>query len=213
MRTLFTAACALGGAAAAAHYLLPLGWLPWLGAALLALSLPAALLRGDWRVRALTLLISAALGVSWYWGYTLLFVRPAAELGGRDLTLTARVLECPRRDEDFAMTYVRLDTEGLPAVRAAVYDYDGYMGYLRPGDRVELAVRASSATEKYGSETDIYASRGILLRATLRAESRVLGRDWRSALSFPAELARGGGLGGGAGSSHGMLAALCVRCS
>ena len=64
MRTLFTAACALGGAAAAAHYLLPLGWLPWLGAALLALSLPAALLRSDWRVRALTLLISAALGVS-----------------------------------------------------------------------------------------------------------------------------------------------------
>lgn len=190
MRTLFTAACALGGAAAAAHYLLPLGWLPWLGAALLALSLPAALLlRGDWRVRALTLLISAALGVSWYWGYTLLFVRPAAELDGRELTLTARVLECPRRDEGFAMTYVRLETEGLPAVRAAVYDYDGYMGYLRPGDRVELAVRASSATEKYGSETDIYASRGILLRATLRAESRVLGRDWRSALSFPAELA------------------------
>lgn len=189
MRVLFTAACALALSAAAAHYLLPPDWLPWLGLALLALSLPALLLRGGARTRALIILVSASLGALWYWGYTQLFVAPASALAGQELTFTARVLEEPRREEGFAMVYVRLEEDGLPSVRAALYDYDGYMGELAPGDLANFSVHTGSATERYGAPTDIYASRGILLRGYLRAESENLGRDWRSALYFPAKMA------------------------
>ena len=188
MRLLFTAACGFASAALAAHYALPFAWLPWCALALFALALPALLLRGDARTRAVLLLVSAALGAGWYWGYTQLFVRPAEALAGRELSFTARVLESPERDEGFAMTYVRLAQEGLPAVRTAVYDYDGYLGDVQPGDLVELTARTSSATERYGAETDIYSSRGILLRANLSAPSGGPRRDGWSWLYFPARL-------------------------
>lgn len=188
MRLLFTAACGFASAALAAHYALPFAWLPWCALALFALALPALLMRGDARTRAVLLLVSAALGAGWYWGYTQLFVRPAEALAGRELSFTARVLESPERDEGFAMTYVRLEQEGLPAVRTAVYDYDGYLGDVQPGDLVELTARTSSATERYGAETDIYSSRGILLRANLSAPSGVPRRDGWSWLHFPARL-------------------------
>ena len=188
MRLLFTAACGFASAALAAHYALPFAWLPWCALALFALALPALLLRGDARTRAVLLLVSAALGAGWYWGYTQLFVRPAEALAGRELSFTARVLESPERDEGFAMTYVRLAQEGLPAVRTAVYDYDGYLGDVQPGDLVDLTARTSSATERYGAETDIYSSRGILLRANLSAPSGGPRRDGWSWLYFPARL-------------------------
>ena len=61
VRLLFTAACGFAAAALAAHYALPLEFLPWCAMILLALALPALLLKGDARTRALILLISAAI--------------------------------------------------------------------------------------------------------------------------------------------------------
>ena len=189
VRLLFTAACGFAAAALAAHYALPLEFLPWCAMILLALALPALLLKGDARTRALILLISAAIGSAYYSGYTRLAVEPADALAGKELSFTARVLETPERDEGFAMTYVRLAEEGYPSVRTAVYDYNGYMGGLRAGDLVRMTARLSSATERYGAETDIYSSRGILLRANLTAPTCEPERDALSFFSFPANLA------------------------
>lgn len=190
MRKLVCAALSFAGAAAVSHYYLPEGVLFWLAGGLLLLCLPAALLLKDTaRLRALIILIAASLGLGWYGAYTLMYVVPASELAGRELVVTARVLDYPERDEGYASVELRIEQEGLPRVKAAVYDYDGLMPELRPGDVAEFPLEFISALEKYGEETDIYSSRGILLRAYLAGAAEDIRRDGRSFLSFPMELA------------------------
>ena len=190
MRKLVCAALSFAGAAAVSHYYLPEGVLFWLAGGLLLLCLPAALLLKDTaRLRALIILIAASLGLGWYGAYTLMYVAPASELAGRELVVTARVLDYPERDEGYASVELRIEQEGLPRVKAAVYDYDGLMPELRPGDVAEFPLEFISALEKYGEETDIYSSRGILLRAYLAGAAEDIRRDGRSFLSFPMELA------------------------
>lgn len=189
MRKLACAALAFAGAAAAAHYLLPADALFWCAGGLLLLCLPALLLRGTARLRALIICISAAMGLGWYAGYTLIYVEPAGELAGQELTVTARVLDYPERDEGYASVELRIEEDGLPRVKAAVYDYDGLMPELKPGDIAEFPLEFISALDKYGEPTDIYSSRGILLRAYLNGETENIRRDGRSFLSFPMELA------------------------
>ena len=65
VRKLACAALAFAGAAAAAHYLLPADALFWCAGGLLLLCLPALLLRGTARLRALIICISAAMGLGW----------------------------------------------------------------------------------------------------------------------------------------------------
>lgn len=191
MRKLACAALSFAGAAALAHYLLPGGALLWLAGGLLLLCLPAALLLRDTaRLRALIICVSAALSLGWYAGYTALFVAPAAELAGQELSVTARVLDYPERDVGYASVELRIEQEGLPRVKAAVYDYDGLMPELRPGDVGQFSLEFIPALEKYGEETDRYSSRGILLRAYLAETPETVRRDWRSWLSFPMELAQ-----------------------
>ena len=190
MRKLVCAALSFAGAAAVSHYYLPEGVLFWLAGGLLLLCLPAALLLKDTaRLRALIILIAASLGLGWYGAYTLMYVAPASELAGRELVVTARVLDYPERDEGYASDELRIEQEGLPRVKAAVYDYEGIMPELRPGDVAELPLEFISALEKYGEATDRYSSRGILLRAYLAGEPENVRRDARSFLSFPMELA------------------------
>lgn len=191
MRKLACASLSFAAAAAASHYLLPLGWLLWCAGGLCALSLPAWFL--PWpgvRLRALLICISAAAGLCWYFGCCKLFVQPAQELEGLRLTVTARVLDYPARDEGYASVELRVEQDGLPRVKAAVYDYGGLMPELRPGDLAEFPLEFITALEKYGEDTDIFSSRGILLRAYLDGEVEGVRRDGRSFLSFPMELAQ-----------------------
>lgn len=189
MRKLACAALSFAGAAAAAHYLLPGGALLWCAGGLALLCLPAALLlRETARLRSLIICIFAALGLCWYSAYTAIYVEPAAGLAGSELSVTARVLDYPVRDEGYASVELRIEQEGLPRVKTAVYDYEGLMPELRPGDLAEFPLEFISALERYGEETDIYSSRGILLRAYLGGEAENVRRDWRSFLSFPMEL-------------------------
>lgn len=157
MRKLVCAALSFAGAAAVAHYLLGAPALYWCSGGLLLLCLPALALKGTARLRALIICISAALGLGWYGLYTDIFVAPAAELAGQELTVTARVLDYPERDEGYASVEVRIEQEGLPRVKAAVYDYEGIMPELRPGDVAELPLEFISALEKYGEATDRYS--------------------------------------------------------
>lgn len=188
MRKLACAALSFAGAAAAAHYLLPASALYWCACGLLLPCLPALALRGTARIRALIICVSAAVGLSWYGLYTSVFVVPAEELAGQELTVTARVLDYPERDTGYASVELRIEQEGLPRVKVAVYDYEELMPELRPGDVAEFPLAFISALEKYGEATDIYSSRGILLRAYLGGEPEGVRRDALSFLSFPMEL-------------------------
>lgn len=189
MRKLVCAALSFACAAALAHYLLPFDALLWCAGGLLLLCLPLGLLLRDLaRLRAVLICVFAALGLGWYSGYTSLYVLPADGLVGSELSVTARVLDYPARDVGYASVELRIEQDGLPRVKAAVYDYNGLMPELRPGDIAEFPLEFISALEKYGEETDIYSSRGILLRAYLNGGVENVRRDWRSALGFPMEL-------------------------
>ena len=107
MRKLVCAALSFAGAAAFAHYLLGTSALYPCAGVLLLLCLPALALKETARLRALIICISAALGLGWYGLYTELFVAPAAELAGQELTVTARVLDYPERDAGYASVEVR----------------------------------------------------------------------------------------------------------
>ncbi len=189
MRKLVCAALSFAGALAAAHYLLPFDVLLWCAAGLALLCIPGLIfLRDMVRSRAVLICSFAALGLCWYSAYTTIYVAPAEELVGRELTVTARVLGYPERDDGYAYVELRLQQEGLPHLKAAVYDYNEIMPELRPGDVAEFPLSFIPALEKYGEDTDRYSSRGLLLRAYLEGDAECVRRDGLSFLSFPAEL-------------------------
>ena len=55
-----------------------------------------------------------------------------------------------------ASVELRIEQEGLPRVKTAVYDYEGLMPELRPGDLAEFLLEFISALERYGEERRIY---------------------------------------------------------
>lgn len=190
MRKLALAALGYTAALVAANYLLPSGWLPWCAAGLAAASPAALALRGDGRVRAFLLALSAAAAFLWYWGYDAAFIAPAERLAGETLTVSARVTEYSQDMGDYSSVTVRLTEAGLPGARVAVYDYNGSMTELAPGDLIRAKLTFTPATTRYGEETDIYASRGIYVRAYLKAAPEITGRASAAFLYYPKALAK-----------------------
>ncbi len=190
MRKLATAALSFGAGVALAHYILPENWVYPCSLLLAILIIPALFFGGSLRLRSVLLLFFTAMGILWYTSYVSVYVEPAGALAGEEHTVTMRVLESPEIHDKWARVYVKLEQEGYPPVKLAVYDYDGYMTELSPGDLASFSVKFVSATKLYDEHTDIYASRGILLRAYLRAEPEPLERDWRAILYAPALISR-----------------------
>ena len=188
-RTLVLIACGYAAALLLAHYLLPAKYLLPAALCALALLLPAAFWRRQ-RAVCFLLLISAAVGFLWYWGYTRLFVSPAEAFGGETRTVSVRVSEYPEVYDDYSRVAVRSVDETVPHVRMLLYDYDAGMGELRPGDLMEVRLKLTSAGLRYGEESDGYLSEGILLRGYRKGDYSVTGRAALSFLYAPKHLAR-----------------------
>ena len=174
-----------------AHYVIPQGWL-WYCAAIFALAAPAALCfpRGSRaRVRALLACLCAAAGFGWYAGYFALYIAPCGALAGQTMTVDAVVTDYPAEGDGYSSVTVRLAEEGLPRVRAQLYDYEGFMTGLRPGDAVAVSVKFSSAVARAGEETDSYISRGIAAKGFMKAAPAAAGRAKAAFLYFPQEIA------------------------
>lgn len=189
MRKIATAALGYTAALIIAHYLLPSGFLLWCAAGLAPASLFALLLRGDAKRRTLLLVLSAAVGLLWYWGYDALFIAPAERLAGETLTVSARVTAYAENRGDYAVIDVRLTEDGLPRTKVAVYDFTGSTGKLAPGDRITAELEFSPATTVYGEETDVYSSRGVFVRAYLESSPETEGKTAAAFLYFPQTLA------------------------
>ena len=180
-----------GGYAAAlllAHYLLSPDRCLFAALAALALLLPAALWKRR-RAVCFLLLISAAAGFLWYWGYNSLFVRSADAFVGETRTVSVRVSDYPEAYDEYTRVAVRSVDAEIPHVRMLIYDYDGAMGELRPGDLVSVQLKLTGAGLRYSEESDAYRAEGVLLRGYRRGAYRVTGRAalaWRYA---PKELA------------------------
>lgn len=188
MRELATAGFTFAAGIAAAHWLLPAAWLfPAAVALVLPLLAGIFLLRGLARRRCVIICCFAALGAVWYGVYSGTYSDAAARFDDTVQTVTVRVEEYPYRDGDYASVNVKLAEEGCPRLGIAVSDYSGALPELRPGDLAELELDFSDASTRYGEPTDVYAARGVHLRAYYVNYSGSE-RDWKSALYFPQEL-------------------------
>ena len=173
---------------ALSHYVLPASWLYIVSAAMLIPALFCAVfLRGFRRRDGVAAFLFLALGMSWYSMYSGKFIDAAAQYADKTCTVTVRVDEYPYRDGDYASLNVTLAERGEPSLGIAVSDYSGTLPELRPGDLAEMELELMDAGERYGEATDVYAARGVHLRAYYVALHGVE-RDGRSALYFPQEL-------------------------
>lgn len=173
---------------ALSHYVLPASWLYIVSAAMLIPALFCAVfLRGFRRRDGVAAFLFLALGMSWYSMYSGKFIDAAAQYADKTCTVTVRVDEYPYRDGDYASLNVTLAERGEPSLGIAVSDYRGTLPELRPGDLAEMELELMDAGERYGEATDVYAARGVHLRAYYVALHGVE-RDGRSALYFPQEL-------------------------
>ena len=173
---------------ALSHYVLPASWLYIVSAAMLIPALFCAVfLRGFRRRDGVAAFLFLALGMSWYSMYSGKFIDAAAQYADKTCTVTVRVDEYPYRDGDYASLNVTLAERGEPSLGIAVSDYSGPLPELHPGDLAEMELELMDAGERYGEATDVYAARGVHLRAYYVALHGVE-RDGRSALYFPQEL-------------------------
>lgn len=173
---------------ALSHYVLPASWLYIVSAAMLIPALFCAVfLRGFRRRDGVAAFLFLALGMSWYSMYSGKFIDAAAQYADKTCTVAVRVDEYPYRDGDYASLNVTLAERGEPSLGIAVSDYSGTLPELRPGDLAEMELELMDAGERYGEATDVYAARGVHLRAYYVA---LHGVEWdgRSALYFPQEL-------------------------
>jgi len=190
MRKLATAALGYSGAVYAAQYVIPRQWQPYAAAVLGVLALISLFLKGNLRLRALLITVSAAFGLVWSWGHYQLVIAPAEELAGREMTVTAKVLDYTVHGQGSDYIFVRLMGDDVPGVKTAIYSFDSSLPELSPGDIITAHVKMASAVSRYGDETNMYTSRGIFALAYLKGDVEVTGRWGLSFLYFPKQIAQ-----------------------
>lgn len=189
IRRLAWAALSFSAAVFLAHFVVPGQYVLRCAAVCALLCLPALLLKGKNRQRAVLLCLFLSLGFARYWAQTALVIGPAEAYAGETRTVTARVTDYPVVYDGYTTVYVRLMDETLPSRDAMFYSYDGACGDLRPGDLITAETRLRSAYLRMGEETDTYISKGICLRGYFQGEVVRTGRWWASFLYAPKELA------------------------
>ncbi len=118
------------------------------------------------RTRALLILSGLACGFLWTALYTAVFFRPAQELDGRTVRLTATVADWPQEGTYGGYTVlVRADTERRVRVSAILYT-DDQGADLCPGDRIETIAHCTLGDRTFaGEKITYYTAKGIFLRA------------------------------------------------
>ena len=190
MRKLLWFALGWTAALAVGYAFLPEGWPLWLAAVVLLPAPAALLLRGRARARLLLPLAGAACGLLWLWGYTALFVTPAEKLVGEVRTLTLRVSSFPESGDGYTRLEAASMDAALPPIHLLLYDYDGGMTELRPGDVAEVPLKILSARTYYQARSDHYLALGVQLRGYCKGAYRVTGRWAWSWLYAPLHLAK-----------------------
>lgn len=170
MRTLATFAFSFAAAVFLAIYGGLDPWLLPLGGALAGLTLlPALLLRQKRRVRKRILLILSGLAVGFLWTalYMAVFFRPARELDGRTVRMTATAADWPQEGTYGGYTVVvKAETERRVKVTAILY-LDGQGAQLRPGDQIETIVHCTLGDRTFsGEKITYYTAKGVFLRGT-----------------------------------------------
>ena len=188
MRKLVWAAAGFASAAFLAEYLLPTQGLPYIAAALAVCSAVFLPWRRG-RRRAMTLVLAAAAGLLYWWGWYELRAAPCEALAGQDITVEARVTDWPLVREDYTRLSVTV-TDGAPRERAYIYVYDAEVPELAPGDTISCGLRVRSAVSRGEERSHTITSAGRYLVGYLRGDVAVTGRSAWAWIYFPQYIAR-----------------------
>lgn len=190
MRKLACSCAAFAAAVFAAHYAVPESWYIYCAAACAVLALMAVPARGKRRLSLPLILLSAAVGFACCFVQYIAVLRPAQALSGQTLRVTAVVTDFPvRYDNGSSAAEVRL-AGAAPHAEARIYDYDGVLPALEPGDAIELTVKFTDAAARYGEKSDYNYSRGVFASGYAKDSCRVTGRSRLAFLYFPRYAAR-----------------------
>lgn len=139
---------------------------------------------------AVLVLVGAALGCLWTWGYDQIFVSPARALDGQTVYLSGRVKDWPEEGNWGWSVPVSVETETGVTVDTLLY-LDEQGAGLQPGDRISSVVHCRFADRTYsGEEITYYTAKGIFLRGEAHGVLKVErsgGVPWHA---VPAHLAR-----------------------
>ncbi|MCD7845081.1 MAG: DNA internalization-related competence protein ComEC/Rec2 [Oscillospiraceae bacterium] len=185
MRKLAWAALGFTAAVILAEYdILPASGLPYIAAALAVLSLGALALHGLPRKRMLLLVLSASIGLLWWWGHYTLHIQPCETLARQRAEVTAVVTDYPQTGDGYTRLEVRI-TGGAPQEKAVLYLYTGELPELAPGDIIQTEIKITSALVRGGERTRTYTARNQNLLGYIQGEVTVTGRSGQAWRYFP----------------------------
>lgn len=183
MRKLANACIAFALAVFIAHYALPGAYIPAAAAACIAggvFSRRAGIWHG---VRFPLVFFAAAVGFACCYVQNETTIKNSEALSGRQMTVNAVATDFVSYGDGYASVYIKLEQPGVPRVAARLYDYDGNLPALSPGDKISLPVRFKSALTRYGEESDYYSARRVFAICIAAGDCRVTGEA--HALYFP----------------------------
>lgn len=150
-----------------AHYILPYESLLTAAAISAVIAAAGLLLKGNKRLLAVLVALSAALGFAGYRYHYNNTVAVCEQYAGKTVLVNAQVLDYPDKLEYGNRVYVKLCGENTPQVKAALFDYDYLIADVRPGDMLKAEVKFRSAIERYGEESDSNISDGVYMVGNL----------------------------------------------
>ncbi len=135
------------------------------------------------------LILSAAVGLLYWWGSYELRAAPCEALTGQDVTVTARVTDWPLEREGYTRLSVTV-TDGAPHVRAYLYLYHDELPALEPGDMISCTVRVRSAMLRGEERSHTATAAGRMMTGYIKGDVALLGRAPSAWLYFPQRIAR-----------------------
>lgn len=175
MRKLAICCFSFSAAVFAANYVLPLSCLLWLAGAFALAGLLLLLLRQKWLLGLVLCLFGLAAGCLCFTLHAHRTLIPAAELDGRTVDICGKLVAYPRVYDRYCRAEILLTGEGLPPVRALLYDDGDALAGAEPGDLVRCSAKLSRSDQRYGDRYDYAISRDIYLTASSRSVPQLTG--------------------------------------
>lgn len=191
MRKLATGAISYAAAVFIAGYLLPDAVSLVAAAAVVILTVFTFFIRNtSARTRAVLIMLPAAAGLLWSWGYNTLFIKPCVDISGTFATVRMRVTDYIDYSGGYQTVYVRIVGDTAPNTSALLVSFDNELPELSPGDEItaEALLTASDGLEK--EDMAWFTARGINIKAYLQSEPKITGRWGLSFIYFPRTIAK-----------------------
>ena len=168
MRTFATAAFSFCAAIFLSQYLLSMPLELGAAAACIVLAVIVLLSHANFRRRAalvMLVMLGAAAGLLWNWGYETLFAANARNMTDTSTRAFAVVTDFPVETSYGYSLDLKVRVEEKTYVKTLAYFYDDTAKNLRPGDKISFQGTFSLSSRIRDRDTDVFLSKGYFLLA------------------------------------------------